>query len=424
MRKPLRTVLSYIHQDQLPTDWGMASVGDVVSDAQYGLNAPTADDGETQIVGMRDIREGHVRFDKLALTTVSDGELEAYRLRSGDLLINRTNSLDQVGKVGIVDADRDIVFASYLVRLVADRSKINPEFLNLWLNSNIAQRTIKRIATPAIGQANLNPTEFQKYCLVPLPPMADQRYIAEILRVWQDAIEKIKCLIAAKEAQREHLRRELVSWSRWPTCPIAEVIIPVSRPEPTPKTAYRAVSIRSHAKGTFQRSVERPEEIDMDTVYVVGARDLIVNITFAWEGAIALANPEDAGCFVSHRFPTFEVDEKMVNREFLGYAIRTRQFIHHLGIASPGGAGRNRVLSKRSFLKIEIPLPPKCEQDRIAAILGTADSEISFLRAQRDAFDRQRRGLIQKLLTGKWCIPQGDGEVETVAERSAEEAAQ
>jgi type I restriction enzyme S subunit len=189
MRKPLRTVLPYIHQDQLPPDWGMASIGDLVSAAQYGMNAPSADYGETQIVGMRDIRDGHVRFDKMARTTVSDGELEAYRLRSGDLLINRTNSLDQVGKVGIVDADRDVVFASYLVRLVADRSKINPEFLNLWLNSNIAQRTIKRIATQAIGQANLNPTEFQKYCLVPLPPMAEQCRIADVLRTWDEAIE-------------------------------------------------------------------------------------------------------------------------------------------------------------------------------------------------------------------------------------------
>ena len=135
MRKPLRTVLSYIHQDQLPPDWGMASVGDVVFDAQYGMNAPSAHDGATPIVGMKDIREGRVLFENLARTTVSDDELETYRLRGGDLLINRTNSLDQVGKVGIVDADRDIVFASYLVRThfrsFKDRSTISKSLAQL-----------------------------------------------------------------------------------------------------------------------------------------------------------------------------------------------------------------------------------------------------------------------------------------------------
>jgi type I restriction enzyme S subunit len=383
----------------------MASVGDVVSDAQYGMNAPSEHDGETPIVGMKDIREGRVLFDNLARITVSDSELEAYRLRGGDLLINRTNSLDQVGKVGIVNADNEIVFASYLVRLVADRSKIEPEFLNLWLNGSSAQRTFKRIATPAIGQANLNPTELQKYCLLPLPPLGEQRRISELLQTWGRAIEQTDRLIKLKEAQCSYLRATLVSWIRWPRCPIGKVITSVSRPEPTPTHAYKALSLRSHGKGTFQRIVERPEEIDMDKVYVVGARDLIVNITFAWEGAIALARPEDAGCFVSHRFPTFEIEEKKINREYLGYAIRSRQFVHRLGIASPGGAGRNRVLNKRDLLKIEIPLPPKAEQDRIAAILRTADFEVSLLIVERAAFDRQRRGLVQKLLEGVWRVP-------------------
>jgi restriction endonuclease S subunit len=255
-----------------------------------------------------------------------------------------------------------------------------------------------------------------------LPPHSEQLRIAEILRTWDEAIKKTSQLIAAKVAHCDHLRLRLVSWSRWPTCAIAEIISPVSRPEPTPTTAYTAVSIRSHGKGTFQRTVERPEEIEMDTVYAVGARDLIVNITFAWEGAIALAKPEDAGCFVSHRFPTFEVNEKKVNRDFLGYVIRARQFVHNLATASPGGAGRNRVLSKREFPKIEIPIPPICEQDRIAAILGAADSEISLLRSERAAFERQRCGLLQKLLTGEWGVPARDRESMVV--RVSEEGAQ
>jgi type I restriction enzyme S subunit len=170
--------------------------------------------------------------------------------------------------------------------------------------------------------------------------------------------------------------------------------------------------------------IERPEEIDMETVYVVGPHDLIVNITFAWEGAIALTKAEDAGCFVSHRFPTFEVKEDKVNREFLGYAVGSRRFFHNLGIASPGGAGRNRVLNKTAFLKLEIPFPPKAEQDRIARYLSDLDREVAILKSYRAAIEKQRRGLLQNLLTGEWRVPVRDCDVDAMAARVAEEAAQ
>ena len=169
MHKPLRTVLSYVQRDSLPPDWALVAVGDVLLGTQYGMNCASLPDGNTSIVGMKDIQDGRVLSHKLAKTNVSEDELKSYSLRRGDLLINRTNSLDQVGKVGLVEADRDDVFASYLVRLNVNTDLIEPEYLNYWLNSDIAQRTIKRIATPAIGQANLNPTELQKYCLVPIP---------------------------------------------------------------------------------------------------------------------------------------------------------------------------------------------------------------------------------------------------------------
>ncbi|WP_334401492.1 restriction endonuclease subunit S [Bradyrhizobium sp. AZCC 2289] len=373
---------------------------------------------------MKDIQDGRVLSHRLAKTNVSEDELASYRLRCGDLLINRTNSLDQVGKVGLVHADRDDVFASYLVRLNVNTDLIEPEYLNYWLNSDLAQRTIKRIATPAIGQANLNPTELQKYCLVPIPPAVQRKRIVEVLRKWDEAIDTTDRLIVAKRSNRDYHYRNLVSWSRCKTVPIGSVVEAVARPVPTPKTAYKALGLRSHGKGTFQRIIERPEEIDMETVYVVGPHDLIVNITFAWEGAIALAQAEDAGCFVSHRFPTFEVKEDRVNRDFLGYAVGSRRFFHNLGIASPGGAGRNRVLNKTAFLKLEIPFPPKPEQDRIARYLLELDKEIEILKSYRAAIEKQRRGLLQNLLTGQWSMPVRDSDVDAAAARVTEEAAQ
>ena len=78
-----------------------------------------------------------------------------------------------------------------------------------------------------------------------------------------------------------------------------------------------------------------------------------------------------------------------------------RWFREQLSLVSPGGAGRNRVLNKSDFLRIEVPTPPYDELLRIGEILDTCDAELRLHRQQRDALDRQKRGLMQRLLTGK-----------------------
>ncbi|MCX5727118.1 MAG: hypothetical protein NT030_08170, partial [Candidatus Saganbacteria bacterium] len=68
-----------------------------------------------------------------------------------------------------------------------------------------------------------------------------------------------------------------------------------------PKVKYRSLGIRSHGKGTFVREVANPDKVMMEILYAVKKDDLIVNITFAWEGAVALVNKSDEGALVSHR---------------------------------------------------------------------------------------------------------------------------
>jgi type I restriction enzyme S subunit len=142
----------------------------------------------------------------------------------------------------------------------------------------------------------------------------------------------------------------------------------------------------------------------MDTLYIAKAGDVIVNITFAWEGAVALVPPEHDGCLVSHRFPTFVPMQERANARYLRHSLRMERFTHLLGIVSPGGAGRNRVLSKTDFLDLTVPLPDLMEQDRIATILDDAEKAIAVEVNYLTALGRQKRGLMQKLLTGEWRV--------------------
>ena len=105
--------------------------------------------------------------------------------------------------------------------------------------------------------------------------------------------------------------------------------------------------------------------------------------------------PEDAGALVSHRFPTYQFDQNAVLADFFRYPILDKQFIYNLGVISPGGAGRNRVLNKTDFLEIEIALPEVAEQQRIADCLGSLDDRIAAGGRWLKALRQHKQGLMQ-----------------------------
>ncbi len=239
---------------------------------------------------------------------------------------------------------------------------------------------------------------------IDLPPLPEQRKIAEILRTWDEAIEQSLQLTVLRQKQYKGLRERLVDWLSNERTPLRGVLEPVSRPVNKPVKSYRALSIRSHGKGAYIRTVADPNTVAMDTLYQVKVGDLIVNITFAWEGAIALVTEEQDGCLVSHRFPTYLPDEELVSARYLRHSLRMPRFTYLLTTISPGGAGRNRVLNKTDFLNLEVPYPKLSEQKKIAQILDDAETAIERENKYREALKRQKRGLMQKLLTGDWRV--------------------
>ena len=94
----------------------------------------------------------------------------------------------------------------------------------------------------------------------------------------------------------------------WKVGQLSDVLHNEPRPVSKPNNPYWRLGIRSWAKGTFRAYVDDPTAVDMGELYVVRENDLVVNITFAWEHAIAVASKEDDGLLVSHRFPTYVFD--------------------------------------------------------------------------------------------------------------------
>ncbi len=171
----------------------------------------------------------------------------------------------------------------------------------------------------------------------------------------------------------------------WPKVRLEEVLHAKPRPvRVVENQTYREIGIRSHGKGVFHKRPVSGLELGSKKVFWVEPGDFVLNIVFAWEGAVAVLGEADRGMIGSHRFPTFCADESQLNAHFLLAYFKTPEGLQKLATISPGGAGRNRTLSKSGFLSLEIPLPPLAEQRRVVAQIEELAAQIHEARTLRN----------------------------------------
>ena len=399
-RIPKQRANKYSTVGRIPFDWKDVALGtgiELISGQHILAEHCNAEGrGFPYLTGPADFPDGKIISKQFT-------EMPSVICASGDILITVKGS----GTGKIIRADRPYCISR---QLMAVRSKTwSQNFLFHFLKfresyfEKIASGLIPGIARDDILLQSLS-----------LPPLHEQGKIAEIISAWDSAIMKTQETIKAKELRRKALMQRLLTGKKrlpgflgdWKKRHLSEVLIPTSRPTKKPEKRFLALGIRSHGKGTFLKREFDPSKIEMDTLYEVKENDLIVNITFAWEGAIAIAGSKDVGALVSHRFPTYTFNKKLIVVDFFRYGILQPRFRYMLGLISPGGAGRNRVLSKIDFLKLELKMPDVNEQAAIADVLKAANKELDLLRSKLDALKEQKKGLMQRLLTGQIRIGQ------------------
>jgi len=154
-------------------------LGDVAT-FQYGLSCPLSETGRYPILRMMNFDEELVAATELKYANMPAEVAAEFAVQKGDILFNRTNSADLVGKVGIFNLDGNYLFASYLVRVQTDRSVLLPEFLNYYFNSAHGQTAVRAFATPGVSQSNISAGNLKKV-EVPVPPIQEQQTIVSKL---------------------------------------------------------------------------------------------------------------------------------------------------------------------------------------------------------------------------------------------------
>ena len=168
----------------LPNGWVWTRIGNVCYDFQYGTARKSTKNGNVPVLRMGNLRAGEIDYSDLVYTSDKD-DIERYCLNPGDLLFNRTNSSEKVGKVSIFRGKKPCIYAGYLVRFRPVRS--DSEFINYMMNSRYQWEFCQSVKTDAVNQSNISASKFIQF-LVPLPPLAEQkRIVAKIKELFMVA---------------------------------------------------------------------------------------------------------------------------------------------------------------------------------------------------------------------------------------------
>ena len=181
-----------------PMGWKKGTIRDVVADVRYGSSRPAVDGGKYPYLRMNNITYGgELDLSDVKRIDVPENELEKCTVRRGDVLFNRTNSKELVGKTCVYDRDEMMVLAGFVIR-VRVNDLVLPEFLSAFLNTDFSKRTLLGMCKAAIGQANINAQEMQSIGIY-IPPIELQKEFVQ----FKNQTDKSKAVIqkALDEAQ-------------------------------------------------------------------------------------------------------------------------------------------------------------------------------------------------------------------------------
>lgn len=188
--------------------WKWNTLGDLSDGVEYGSSAKSKKKGRVAVLRMGNIQDGQLDWGNLVYTDDED-EIARYLLKHNDVLFNRTNSLELVGKTAIYKSEMPAIFAGYLIRINRKEDLLDGDFLNYFLNSQVALDYGKTVVTSSVNQANINGAKLKGYP-IPSPSLPEQRSIVEKLDALQEETRRLESLYLRKLAALDELKQSLL----------------------------------------------------------------------------------------------------------------------------------------------------------------------------------------------------------------------
>ena len=394
-----------IRLDEFNNIWTKSKLGKLYE--VYSGNTPSRSDnrnyqnGEIPWVKTTDLNNSIIRSNEENISVCGASKLRV--LPKNSVLIAMYGGFNQIGRTGLLSYPATI---NQALAALVPVNEIDPNFLLNFLN--FKKESWRNVAASSRKDPNITKNDVEKF-IISFPSLPEQSAIGSLFRTLDDLLASYKDNLTNYQSLKATMLSKMFPKAgqtipeirldgferKWEKKKLIDLVSPVSRKVKKPSDPYYRLSIRSHAKGTFKQFVDDPKKIAMDNLFEVKENDLVVNITFAWEHAIAVASKEDDGLLVSHRFPTFVIDKS--DKNFINIYIKREEFRQKLDLLSPGGAGRNRVLNVKDFIKIQMIVPELEEQQAIGSYFSNLDNLINSCQEKITQLETLKKKLLQDM---------------------------
>ena len=188
-----------------PKEWDVVKIGDIATEVKYGTSLPAVEGGKYPYLRMNNMtHDGHLDLSNLKYIDVPDDEIEKCIVRKGDVLFNRTNSVELVGKTCVFDLDEEMIIAGYIIRVRLHEAML-PIVFSSYMNTVVIKQYLRKIAKGAVNQANINAKELQAIQIY-LPPLDLQNQFADFVA----QVDKSKLAVQKSLEQLEILKKSLM----------------------------------------------------------------------------------------------------------------------------------------------------------------------------------------------------------------------
>jgi type I restriction enzyme S subunit len=386
-----------------PVTWKRTQLGEIAEIVRGSSPRPAGDpryfDGDflpwTTVADVTGDNGMYLKHTRSKLTKA--GSEHTRILERGTLILTNSGATLGVPKIMQIRAGENDRIAAFL-----NLNGAQSEYLYFFLQTQT--RFFRERLAPGVGQPNLN-TELIGSVPIALPPESEQGKISQILQRCDAAQEKIEAIAAAKAERKRGLMQQLLTGQtrfkefkgeRWRTYRLGELFterIEIGR------TDLPLVAITGQ-NGVVPRDslTKRDNSSEDKSKYLrITPGDIGYNTMRMWQGVAGLSQIEG---IVSPAY-TICIPSKQIDAQFAAYLFKTAPMIHAFHRNSQGLVDDTLSLKYHNFARIHVTIPAVPEQKRIAAVLAACDVEIKLLEKQLEALKEQKRGLMQKLLTGE-----------------------
>ena len=385
---------------EVPAGWEWTEVASFTYDLLYGTSEKSSSEGSVPVLRMGNItRYGTIDYTDLVYSS-NDDDIIKYQLQKNDLLFNRTNSSEWVGKTAIFKADTPTIYAGYLIRVRC--ILLCPDYINLVMNSSYHRNWCNQVKTDAVNQSNINAQKLSKL-LIPIPPYQEQLRIVKEVQRWTDVIDDLEeskqnLQDAIKQTKSKVLdlaiRGKLVPQD--PTDEPASELLKRINPDAKPCDTSHYENLPN---GWAVCRLEDIIDYEQPTQYIVESTNYSdeykTPVLTAGKSFILGYTNETTGIY--NKLPTIIFDDFTTDSRFVDFPFKVKSSamkilqvneqinIHYvayfMGITRLVGDTHKRYWISE-YSKIPIPLPPINEQNRIVQTIHEIEEHLQIITAE------------------------------------------